>query len=53
MQQLPLFPELDVNPKARTLTEIECLELIERQLKLSQRRACKWYLDQLWQRARP
>ena len=51
MLQLPLFPELRASrPK---LTEVECLQLIERTLPPGRLAQVKWFLDLCWKRAIP
>jgi hypothetical protein len=52
MRQLSLFPEIPVASRPR-LTEVECLQLIERTLPLGRLAQVKWFLDECWKRAIP
>lgn len=52
MQQLPLFPEIGAARHPR-LTELECVQLIERYLPPGQLVRLRWYLDLCWKRAIP
>jgi hypothetical protein len=51
MLQLPLFPEL--RPTHPKLTEVECIQLIERHLAPGRLAQVKWFMDLCWKRAIP